>query len=263
MEKFCVVTWSTLNSSLEESESIGKVAWSLQSMQLSLSSFIYFIRSKQKFVVQLLLLSHHSSTSSATIWKNFTFDLMHMLSAKNDCWWTAEIFTIHCTSVVWLYHLTLKRSHWVKGFLQCNLQHFQPYIQVNWFKSLTKPISEYDCVIWAPYTNKDISLIESFHRRAARFAYNDYSMYSSVTAVLQKCYSYWAGNHHCTAISNWKPSPYMTVTMYKIVHMLIPTHVYLSPVQNMQMKFQQPMTRINFYTCTYQSCINELELTKW
>jgi len=39
-------------------------------------------------------------------------------------------------------------------------------------------IAEYTSIIWAPNT------LESIQRRAARFCYNDFSSYSSVTAMM-------------------------------------------------------------------------------
>jgi len=55
-------------------------------------------------------------------------------------------------------------------------------VKANCYKSLVKPILEYANVIWAPHTKKDISIIKSVQKRAARFVCNDY-FYNS------KCYS--------------------------------------------------------------------------
>ena len=44
---------------------------------------------------------------------------------------------------------------------------------------------EYACTVWSPYTKKNIQILEVVQRRAARFVNNDYSNFSSVTAMMQ------------------------------------------------------------------------------
>ena len=46
------------------------------------------------------------------------------------------------------------------------------------------PVLEYAATIWSPHTQRVINTIENVQRRVARFVFNDYSRYSSVTAVL-------------------------------------------------------------------------------
>ena len=43
---------------------------------------------------------------------------------------------------------------------------------------------EYASAVWSPYTKANINKIEMLQRRAARWACNDYSPYSSVTDIL-------------------------------------------------------------------------------
>ena len=43
---------------------------------------------------------------------------------------------------------------------------------------------EYASAVWSPYTKENINKIEMLQRRAARWVYNDYSPYSSVTDML-------------------------------------------------------------------------------
>ena len=45
---------------------------------------------------------------------------------------------------------------------------------------------EYASVVWSPYAKDDISKLEMVQRKAARFVYNDFYSYSSVTAMLNK-----------------------------------------------------------------------------
>ena len=101
-------------------------------------------------------------------------------------------------------------------------------------------------MVWAPHTNKDISLIESVQRRAARFVFNNYSTTSSVTEMLQRL--------------NWKPlvhcrNQLKAITIFKIIHNLIdiPANTHLIPLSSdhntrgHQRRFKQPITRINSY----------------
>jgi hypothetical protein len=48
------------------------------------------------------------------------------------------------------------------------------------------PLMEYACPAWYPYRIGDITLLESVHRRVARFALNDYRNLTSVTTLLNQ-----------------------------------------------------------------------------
>ena len=53
------------------------------------------------------------------------------------------------------------------------------------YLGIVRPIIEYTCTVWAPYTTQDIHKIEMIQRRAARFAYNKYYCAVSVTGLLE------------------------------------------------------------------------------
>ena len=38
------------------------------------------------------------------------------------------------------------------------------------YKAIVRPLLEYACVVWSPYTAKDVDLLEAVQRRAARWA---------------------------------------------------------------------------------------------
>ena len=44
---------------------------------------------------------------------------------------------------------------------------------------------EYASTVWSPHTKKNIQILEAVQRRAARFVQNDYSNFSSVTAMMR------------------------------------------------------------------------------
>ena len=52
------------------------------------------------------------------------------------------------------------------------------------YLTLVRPIMEYAASVWDPYHLNDIQALEKVQRRAARWVMNDYSWYSSVSAML-------------------------------------------------------------------------------
>ena len=47
-----------------------------------------------------------------------------------------------------------------------------------------RPILEYASTVWSPYVRTDIAKLEMVQRKAARFVFNKFSVYSSVTSML-------------------------------------------------------------------------------
>ena len=45
---------------------------------------------------------------------------------------------------------------------------------------------EYSATVWSPYTVQDITKLEKVQRRAARYIFNDYSSFHSVSAMLNQ-----------------------------------------------------------------------------
>ena len=50
---------------------------------------------------------------------------------------------------------------------------------------MIRPVVEYSCVVWSPFTNTNINLIDTVQRKAARFVTGDYGFTSSVTEMLR------------------------------------------------------------------------------
>jgi len=78
------------------------------------------------------------------------------------------------------------KANSARAFLQRNLRNCSPSVKSLAYNTYVKPIVEYASVVWSPYTKADITRIEMVQRRAARFVYNDFSSYSSVTSMLNK-----------------------------------------------------------------------------
>jgi len=77
-------------------------------------------------------------------------------------------------------NITKKASNTL-NFMRCNLKYCPK--QCKYF-ALVRSSVEYGCVVWDPHTNKEKDKIERINRRAARMVINDYSLCSSVTAML-------------------------------------------------------------------------------
>ena len=79
------------------------------------------------------------------------------------------------------------KTNTVKAFLQRNIKSCPLQVKENCYKIMVRPIMEYACTVWSPYTKKNIQILEAVQRRAfaARFVKNDYSNFSSVTAMMQ------------------------------------------------------------------------------
>ena len=88
------------------------------------------------------------------------------------------------TSMVILYN----KANNVWAFLQRNLRRCPASVKEICYLSLVRPISEYACVVWSPYTLTNIDKLEKVQRKAARFVCNDFSMYCSVTNMLHSMY---------------------------------------------------------------------------
>ena len=72
------------------------------------------------------------------------------------------------------------------SFLQRNLISCSTQVKMNCYKTFVRPIMDYCSTVWSPYTLCNINKAEAIQRRAARFVLNDYSWYSSVTAMLDR-----------------------------------------------------------------------------
>ena len=62
------------------------------------------------------------------------------------------------------------------------------------YKTFVRPILEYACTVWDPYTQDSIKRIEAVQRRAARFVVNRYHNTSSVSDMISRLQ--WPTLHH-------------------------------------------------------------------
>jgi len=72
------------------------------------------------------------------------------------------------------------------SFLQRNLSSYNPSVNKDCYLTMVRPISEYACSAWSPYTQVNINKLEMVQHHAARFITGNYSYQESVTATLAK-----------------------------------------------------------------------------
>jgi len=107
-----------------------------------------------------------------------------------------------------------------------------------------RSILEYACVVWSLYTQINIDKLEKVQRRAARFVCNDFSMYPSVTNMLNRM--------HWTTLETRRANLRLIILMmFKIVNNLVEINAGTSlirnnlPTRGHSNKFNQPFT--SFY----------------
>ena len=76
------------------------------------------------------------------------------------------------------------KANQVNGFLRRNLHQCPVTVKSNCYKMMVRPIIEYASSVWAPHTLGNVNQLEFIQRRAARFCYNDFSRYGSVTRMM-------------------------------------------------------------------------------
>jgi len=108
----------------------------------------------------------------------------------------------------------------------------------------TPMIVEYASVIWSPYTNSNINTLEMVQQKAARFVFNDYPTYSSISNMLQEL--------QWNSLQERKIQARLFM-FYKIIHNLVKadfsSHFYPMGTVTMgrQLKFRQLPTRLGLF----------------
>ena len=108
------------------------------------------------------------------------------------------------------------------SFLRRNLRINSEQFKCMAYTTLVRPLLEYSCTVWDPYTKEDIRLLEGVQRRAARYVLNRYHYTASVSDMLKEL--------------GWKPlevrrQHHRMNMMYKIINNLaaIDKVKYLTP----------------------------------
>lgn len=70
------------------------------------------------------------------------------------------------------------------GYLRRSLRTCPPDIKLLAYKTFLRPLLEYASIVWDPYTDQNISMLEGVQRKSIRFVYNAYGCHISPTALL-------------------------------------------------------------------------------
>ena len=116
---------------------------------------------------------------------------------------------------------------------------------------------EYAAVVWDPYHHNAILQLEKVQRRAARWALNDFSRYSSVTAMLQQLS--WPS-------LNSRRQIFRLQTLFKIIHhdysLLIPS-CYLPMERSTRQYHPRCFIFPNSNTVLYQQSFYSRTIQDW
>ena len=75
-------------------------------------------------------------------------------------------------------------SYKMLNFVKRMLYHCDPEVKATAYSTLVRPSLEYATMVWYPHQQYLINSIEMVQRRAARWVKQEYSMTTSVTAIL-------------------------------------------------------------------------------
>ena len=122
----------------------------------------------------------------------------------------------------WNEHIqkVTSKANQVNGFLHRNLHQCPVSVKNNCYKMMVCPIVEYASSVLAPHTHTSINQLESIQRRAARFCYNNFSRFSSVTRMMSSL--------NLPTLKERRNKSKIT-TMYKIINgnLSIPTNDFM------------------------------------
>ena len=112
--------------------------------------------------------SAHSRTSKEK-------SILRTFNISDDLKWSSHISKI------------TSKASCTLGFLRRNLRQCPQECKKLACLAMVRSILEHGCLIWDPYTNKDIDKLESIQKRAARFIKHDYKSRESscVTNMLK------------------------------------------------------------------------------
>jgi len=88
----------------------------------------------------------------------------------------------------WKSHINTiaAKAYAALAFLWRNITFCPTEVKIHCYKTFVWPIMEYSATAWSPYTALNITKHEKVQCRAARYIFNDYSSFHSVSAMLNQ-----------------------------------------------------------------------------
>ena len=129
----------------------------------------------------------------------------------------------------------------VNNFLYRNLRECPTHIKSGCYKIMVRPVIEYAASVWDPYTLSNINKLESIQRTAARFCFNNFSRFSSVTNMLTSL--------NLPSLQARRTQAKLNI-FYKIIngHLDVPTDDLTPKLSSLRNGYYyQPMTLIDAY----------------
>ena len=117
---------------------------------------------------------HHQYTLNGTVLDSVTSAKYLGITITTDLKWNQHISNI------------CQKANNTLAFLRRNLRIHNTPLKTRAYQTLVRPLVEYACTVWDPYTARCIHQLEMVQRRAARFALNRYHNTSSVSEMLQQ-----------------------------------------------------------------------------
>ena len=129
----------------------------------------------------------------------------------------------------------------VNNFLYRNLRECPTHIKSGCYKIMVRPVIEYAASVWDPYTLSNINKLETIQRTAARFCFNNFSRFSSVTNMLTSL--------NLPSLQARRTQAKLNI-FYKIIngHLDVPTDDLTPKLSSLRNGYYyQPMTLIDAY----------------
>ena len=169
----------------------------------------------------------------------------HLLHCLDNTYTHTHTHRNQYINLSWNPHINkiVNKANSKLGFIKRNLKSIPQSIKTYAYWSLVRPHLEYCCLVWDPYTTRNINHLEGVQHRAARFVVHNYSWETS-GSILASALSW-------PTLEQRRAEARLT-TMYKITNNLldINPNQYLMPGHsqtrsNHPHKYQPPTTTTN------------------
>ena len=117
-------------------------------------------------------------------------------------------------NISWSKHIGIItcKANSILAFLQRNLSQCSLHVKCLAYFTYVRPVLEYASVVWSPFTQSSTDKIEKIQHKAAKFVFNGYYRYCSVTNMLN-CLKWESPEHRRTKST--------IIKFYKIINNIV------------------------------------------